>query len=137
MFASILAFLPSLLGAWNTWVTKRFDAQVQMYQARMGVTKDVAVAAIQGVVAETNAGSERLKTIAGVKVLLALVVLLALPVLAFEWKVVIWDTMLGWGTTPAIHGDVQVWLNNILWFLVGAPTVTAVASMGFNAIRDK
>ena len=32
--------------------------------------------------------------------------LLALPVIVYLWKVIVWDKVLGWGTTDAIAGDV-------------------------------
>src|SRR5215211_7125043 len=34
-------------------------------------------------------------------------------------KVVVWDVMLGLGSTPAIHGDVGTWLGWIAAFLFG------------------
>lgn len=38
---------------------------------------------------------------------------------AYLAKVVVWDTMLGLGATPAIHGDVANWLGMIAMFLFG------------------
>jgi hypothetical protein len=35
--------------------------------------------------------------------------LLALPVIIYLWKVIVWDKVLGLGTTDAIGGDVGVW----------------------------
>jgi hypothetical protein len=31
--------------------------------------------------------------------------LLALPVIVYLWKVIVWDKVLGWGTTDAIAGN--------------------------------
>lgn len=36
--------------------------------------------------------------------------------LAFYGKCVIWDTMLGFGSTPALRGDVSVWAGMIMGF---------------------
>jgi hypothetical protein len=50
VIAGILAFLqliPGVLTASQFIVGKVFDSRVSMYQARWGVTRDVAVAAIQ------------------------------------------------------------------------------------------
>lgn len=38
---------------------------------------------------------------------------------AYLAKVVVWDTMLGLGTTPAIKGDVGQWMGWIAMFLFG------------------
>lgn len=38
---------------------------------------------------------------------------------AFIGKVVVWDTMLGLGVTPAVKGDVGQWLGWIAMFLFG------------------
>ncbi len=51
MWLSLLGLVPGLLGAWTSWQKNKFDAQVQSYQARMGASRDVAVAAIQATAA--------------------------------------------------------------------------------------
>jgi hypothetical protein len=38
---------------------------------------------------------------------------------AYLAKVVVWDTMLGLGSTPAIRGDVGAWMGMIAIFLFG------------------
>lgn len=42
-------------------------------------------------------------------------------------KVVVWDTMLGLGSTPAIHGNVGDWLGLIAAFLFGKRGIENVA----------
>ena len=42
-------------------------------------------------------------------------------------KVVVWDTMLGLGSTPAIHGDVGNWMGLIAMFLFGKRGLENVA----------
>lgn len=42
-------------------------------------------------------------------------------------KVVVWDTMMGLGSTPAIKGDVGVWLGWIAAFLFGKRGIENVA----------
>ena len=37
-------------------------------------------------------------------------------ILAFYAKCVIWDTMLGWGTTPSLKGDISAWSGMIMGF---------------------
>jgi hypothetical protein len=45
----------------------------------------------------------------------------------YLFNVVVWDTMLGLGTTPAIKGDVGVWLGMIAMFLFGKRGIENVA----------
>jgi len=42
---------------------------------------------------------------------------------AFFCKCVVWDTMLGWGSTPALGGDVQTSYNLIMAFWFGSAGV--------------
>lgn len=46
---------------------------------------------------------------------------------AYLGKVVVWDSMLGLGTTPAIKGAVGEWLALIAMFLFGKRTIENVA----------
>lgn len=46
---------------------------------------------------------------------------------AFFGKVVIYDTMLGLGSTPALHGDVGNWMGLIAMFLFGKRGIENVA----------
>lgn len=47
--------------------------------------------------------------------------------LSFYAKCVIWDTMLGLGTTPALHGDVSTWAGMIMAFYFSKRTFENVA----------
>jgi hypothetical protein len=55
--------------------------------------------------------------------------LLAYIIVAYIGKVVVWDTMLGLGTTPAIKGDVAAWMGMVMLFLVGKRGFENVASI--------
>jgi hypothetical protein len=48
-------------------------------------------------------------------------------VLAFFAKCVIWDTVLGLGTTPALKGDVSIWAGLVMSFYFGKRTFENVA----------
>jgi hypothetical protein len=52
----------------------------------------------------------------------------AVIILVFTAKVVIWDDMLGWGETPAIHGEVATWMNLIISFYFGGQIVSGVVN---------
>src|SRR3954453_16567217 len=53
--------------------------------------------------------------------------LLALPVIIYLWKVIVWDKVLGWGTTDAIAGDVGVWAGTIVTTYVGGRSLEKIA----------
>lgn len=47
----------------------------------------------------------------------------------FIVKVVVWDTVLGWGSTPPLHGDIATWSGMIMAFWFGGRTVEKVAQI--------
>jgi len=47
--------------------------------------------------------------------------------LVFYWKCVVWDTVLGLGSTPALKGDVSVWAGIVMSFYFGKRTFENVA----------
>jgi hypothetical protein len=53
--------------------------------------------------------------------------LLAYIIVLYIGKVVVWDTMLGLGSTPAIKGDVAAWMGMVMLFLVGKRGIENVA----------
>jgi hypothetical protein len=53
--------------------------------------------------------------------------LLALPVIIYLWKVIVWDKVLGWGTTDDIAGDVGVWAGTIVTTYVGGRSLEKIA----------
>ena len=48
-------------------------------------------------------------------------------VLVFFAKCIIWDTVLGMGTTPALKGDVSMWAGLVMSFYFGKRTFENVA----------
>jgi hypothetical protein len=53
--------------------------------------------------------------------------LLALPIIIFLWKVMVWDKVLGLGTTDPIAGTVADWAGIIVTTYVGGRTIEKVA----------
>lgn len=45
----------------------------------------------------------------------------------FVCKVVVWDTCLGWGTTPSLGGDVGTWAGWVMTMWFGGRTLEKVA----------
>lgn len=105
MFPVIGQIVQAITAAW-------FNAKVSIATTQIGGDRDVAVASVK-------AQAVGLQAIASSKILSWLVVIFALPIAGMEWKVVIYDNMMGLGSTPAIHGQVADWMNTIIYCLFG------------------
>jgi hypothetical protein len=141
MLTAILALIqaiPAIAGGINNFFNKYYDAKVQITTARVGGDVNVAKALVSGVVAEGQVRVDFLKTVSQSKFLMCLVGGFALPWIAYEWKVVIWDNILcPWlyghpGFTPTITGLVADWSGVILAGIFGTGSVMAVGQMFFN-----
>ena len=53
--------------------------------------------------------------------------LLAAPVVIYLWKVIVWDIVLGLGTTDALAGDVATWSGAIVTTYVGGRSLEKIA----------
>jgi hypothetical protein len=118
----LLGLIPGLLDLVKNWQKNKYDAQVAITTAKVGGDRDVAVAAIQG-------QSTRLAAVAGSKILTLLVVAFAAPLVIYINKVVVWDIVLGLGSTDPIKGQVAEWANTIIAFVFGAPTLLVLGRM--------
>jgi hypothetical protein len=132
MIAFILALIPGINTLVTSITTAFFNAKVQITQARIGGDRDVAVKLVQAAAAQDHEDTARLGIIASNKLLTFLLIAMALPLVAFEWKVIVWDKMLGWGSTPELSGQVASWAQSIIYFLFGAPTAVAIGKMWFS-----
>jgi hypothetical protein len=53
--------------------------------------------------------------------------LLAMPIVIYFWKVIVWDKVLGWGVTDPITGMVADWAGVIVTAYVGGRSIEKVA----------
>jgi len=132
---ALLSLIPGIGTLIQFIVGKVYDAKVSITTAKIG--GDVAVAkeiiASQHKIAEAN--NQRLAIMASNKLLLALLVAFAAPLVIYEWKVVVYDIVFAsitHGTTDPIKGQVFEWTNSIIAFLFGSTTALALANMWFN-----
>jgi hypothetical protein len=132
MFMAILALIPGLSTLVTSITTSIFDAKVKITQAKIGGDRDVAVKLVQAAAAQEHENTSRLSIMANNRFLTLLLIMMALPLVTFEWKVYVWDAMLGWGTTDAVKGQVADWGNTIIFFLFGTPTVMGLGKMWFS-----
>jgi hypothetical protein len=54
--------------------------------------------------------------------------LLAVPVIIYLWKVIVWDKVLGLGTTDTVGGDVGIWAGTIVTTYVGGRSLEKIAT---------
>ncbi len=135
MLTAILAFIqaiPAITGGINNFTNKYYDAKVQITTARVGGDVDVAKALVAGVTKEGETRVQFLTAVGQSPFLMFLIGGFALPWMAYEWKVVVWDTMLGWGSTLPVKGSVGEWGGLIIASIFGSGTVLGVAQMFFN-----
>jgi len=138
MLATILTwlagFLPSLTGLAAQFETAWFNSKVAITQAKVGgdaaVATQIMIAAQQADIQQAN----KLKTISGSALLTWLVILFAAPLVIFEWKVIVYDIVLGWGTTDPIRGEVKDWATTIIASLFGSATVLSLARVATQLI---
>ncbi len=141
MITAILAFfqvIPAVMGGLNNFVSKYYDAKVQITTARIGGDVAVAKQLVTGIVAEGQVRVSFLQTVSQSKFLMFLVGGFAMPWIAYEWKVVLWDNMLhftiygSYGFTPTIGGVVGDWAGVIIAGIFGTGSVMALGHMFFN-----
>ncbi|CAL80520.1 hypothetical protein; putative membrane protein [Bradyrhizobium sp. ORS 278] len=53
--------------------------------------------------------------------------LLAFPLIIYFWKVIVWDKVLGWGSTDPLSGMIADWAGMILTAYVGGRSIEKVA----------
>lgn len=131
----MLAFLGALpvIGTMvTTFFNAMFNAKVEITRAKIGGDRDVAVALVKASEAQAHEDGVKLGIFASNKFLTVLLLLAATPLVIFEWKIIVWDTILGWGTTDAVKGQVAEWGNTVWYFLFGAPTVMGLGKMWFS-----
>ncbi len=129
---ALLGMLPLIGNIVTALTTSFFNAKVSITQAKIGGDRDVAVALTKAAAQAEHENTAKLSIIASNKILTLLLVAMAIPIVGFEWKVIVWDKMLGWGTTDPLSGDVADWAKSVIYFLFGAPTAMGLGKMWFN-----
>lgn len=132
MFLALIGLIPGLMNLVNGFTTAFFNAKVQITQAKLGADRDVAVKLVQAAAQAEHENTARLGIIASNKLLTFLLIAMAMPLVGFEWKVIVWDKMLGWGTTDPLGGEVASWAQSVIYFLFGAPTAMGLGKMWFS-----
>lgn len=121
MLQTILGFLTAPI----------LNSVVDAYKAKLASVNSTDAHALELAKADLMAQIEARKTavaLAGNRFAALIQNLLGLIVVLYVGKVVVYDTMLGLGSTPAIRGDVGVWLGLIVSFFMGGQIVSSVVN---------
>jgi hypothetical protein len=122
MWMAIIAFLG---GPVVSGLIKAYQAKLQAGNVESKIAADLAAGEIAAQIAETQAQAQ-LK-IAEIGQPWEPEKLAFYVTLVFYSKCVLWDTVLGLGTTGALKGDVSVWAGMIMGFYFGKRTFENVA----------
>ncbi len=113
---TLLNLIPGVANVVQTITTAWFNSKVQMYQAKTGTTRDIAIAAITAEVQNNQTKVSWITALAGNPVMMMVVVGFALPWIIYEWQAIVVDTVWNRGTTftPEIKGLFASFGNVIL-----------------------
>ncbi|MCL4743828.1 MAG: hypothetical protein KJZ83_00285 [Burkholderiaceae bacterium] len=106
-------------------LTKVMDNQTAREQLRTQIT----IEAIRAEVAAQQAGRDIVIAEQGRWYTAIIRPLLALPVIIYLWKVIVWDIVLGLGTTDPVRGIVAEWAGVIVTTYVGGRSIEKIASI--------
>lgn len=112
MLSWLLSLLPVVgkaVDAFSAYQQKKLDTVLEKYK----VDGQVDHSLISALTTISVARMELLKN----KFIVFLQIFLALPVGIFFWKCVVWDKVLGMGSTDALGGDIQMWAMMIMGYL--------------------
>jgi hypothetical protein len=129
---TVLHLIPGLSTLATGWVTAAYNAKVAITTAQIGGDVTVASAMVNAAAVSEATRVKGLQVIAGSWILSFLTLGFALPFMVYEAKVVVWDTVLGWGVTNPVHGAVIDWGSTIIACLFGSSTVLTAGHMYFN-----
>jgi len=132
---TVLHLIPGLSSLATAWLTAAYNAKVAITTAQIGGDGAVATSMVNAAAVAEQTRVQGLQVVASSKVLMFLFVGFAFPWVFYEAKVVIWDTCLGWGSTPAIHGVVIDWATTIISCIFGSATIMHAGEMYFNRPR--
>jgi len=128
-FLAFMQAVPAITGGINNFVNKYYDAKVQLVTARVGGDAEMAKALVAGVVDEKKVSVSFLHEVANSKFLMFLIGGFALPIMIWFGKCVVWDTVLGLGSTPPLYGQVATMANIVVGGIFGVGGVSMLTTV--------
>lgn len=137
-FLAFLQALPAITGGINNFVSKYYDAKVQITMSQLQCDRDKAVAFLQALSSADATRVSFLQIVAHSPVLMLIVGGFAFPFIFYINKVVVWDICLGWGSTASIRdANVIEWGRAILYGIFGTSSAMVVGGAVKAAIFGK
>lgn len=141
MLSWLLSLLSSpILGKITDYLVQRSNTELGKYQGDVAI----ATAAVQAEIASRNAQKEIIIAEQGHWLTRSIRPLMALPLVGYLWKVIIWDKIVCafWvscpaGSTDAIGGNVGEWMGIIIISYFGTTAAVDIASKVVSALRRR
>ena len=124
----MLAWLASLIGGpIVNGLIEGYKEKLDSANTHDRIAADLAVKDIEGEIAARQQASAIIIAEQGRWYTAIIRPLLALPIIIYFWKVIVWDKVLGLGVTDPLTGMAADWAGTIVTAYVGARTVEKVA----------
>lgn len=121
-------WLASLIGGpVVTGLINAYKAKLDASNTRDRIAADLAAHEIQAEIEARKAASAVIIAEQGRWYTAMIRPLLAFPLIIYVWKVIVWDKVLGWGSTDPITGMVADWMGMIITAYVGGRSIEKVA----------
>jgi len=128
MIAAVLAWLGNLLGGpFAKAAIDAYRAKLEAENASEKIAADLAAREMSVEQRERELATETLLSEQGRWYTALPRPLFAFAFVIYTWKVVVWDKVLGLGTTDALSGDVSQWAMVVLTAYFGGRTLEKVA----------
>ena len=137
VFMTVLHLIPGLSSLATAWLTAAYSAKVAITTAQIGGDVAVATSMVNAAAVEQQARVGFWQVASSSNLMMFLIYGFSFPWIFYETKVVVWDTCLGWGSTPAVHGDVMGWATTIIACLFGSGTIMHAGSLYFHRPEAK
>ena len=126
----MLAWLASLIGGpIVNGLIEGYKAKLDAANTHDRIAADLAAKAIEAEIAARQQASTIIIAEQGRWFTAIIRPLLALPIIIYFWKVIVWDKVLGLGATYPLTGMVSDWAGTIVTAYVGGRTIEKVGRM--------
>ena len=124
----MLTWLASLIsGPIVNGLIEGYKAKLDAANTHDRIAADLAAKAIEAEIAARQQASAIIIAEQGRWYTAIIRPLLALPIIIYFWKVIVWDKVLGLGSTDPLTGMVSDWAGSIVAAYVGGRTIEKVA----------
>ncbi len=124
----MLAWLGSLIGGpVITGLINAYKAKLDASNTKDRIAADLAAKEIEAEIAARRQASAIIIAEQGRWYTAIIRPLLALPIIVYLWKVIVWDKVLGLGATDPLTGMIADWSGTIVAAYVGGRSIEKVA----------